>query len=63
MPPAGWVRIVNRLHAGLVGEYDLIEVTNKVSYFRRAIDQYHRDNGTDVWQAVNDASGPHGRSR
>ncbi|MGO1971586.1 MAG: hypothetical protein ACTH2Q_01380 [Propionibacteriaceae bacterium] len=59
--PAGWVRIVNGLHinlVGLVGEYEIVRVTNKMSALRYAIDWLQPDNGgPDVWQAVNDYIG------
>ena len=53
--PAGWVEIVNRLHVGLSGllqEYSIVRVTNKMSYLRYAIDRHRNDHGPDVIEQV-----------
>lgn len=54
--PAGWVNVVNHLHADLIellGEYEIVRVGNKMAALRYAIDRYRRhDDGPEVWDAV-----------
>lgn len=53
---AGWVPVVNRLHAGLVsllGGYEVVRVGNKMSALRYAIDR-PGDVSPEVHQAVDD---------
>lgn len=55
--PAGWVRIVNRLHRDLLellGEYRLVDVTQKSGRLRYLIDDYGYDGEPGLSEAVRD---------